>query len=137
MAVEYICKGCRHCRIDLPEDIEDGLCPHCLNRRDFPIRKVEKWEARDGTFHDSPQAAKSHQLMKDIRDALSACQGRPEDQARHLLFHFDIVRRGDTSVRPLPTVEYYKAPKTICTTCYFISGAVIGCVLTQLCIWAM
>lgn len=40
MAIEYICKGCRHCRIDAPEDIEDGLCPHCLQKRDFPSKEV-------------------------------------------------------------------------------------------------
>lgn len=36
MAIEYFCRGCRMCRIDCPEDIDDGLCPHCANRRDFP-----------------------------------------------------------------------------------------------------
>lgn len=42
MAIEYICKGCRHCRIDAPEDIEDGLCPHCLQKRDFPVKEPKK-----------------------------------------------------------------------------------------------
>lgn len=36
MAIEWICPGCRNCRVDLPENIEDGLCPDCLQRRDFP-----------------------------------------------------------------------------------------------------
>lgn len=129
MAIEYICKGCRHCRIDLPEDIEDGLCPHCLNKRDFPRR--EKWEARDGTLHDSLAAAKNHQMSKDLRDTLTACEGRPEDQARHLLLHFDIVRRSETNAQL--TIEHRKVRNNVF---YFVSGTLIGCVLTQLYIWA-
>lgn len=39
MAIEYFCKGCGRCRIDNGEDIEDGLCPHCQQRRDFPPPK--------------------------------------------------------------------------------------------------
>lgn len=90
------------------------------------IRKVEKWEARDGTFHDSLEAAKTYQLMRDLKDALGACKGREEDQARHLLSHFNIVRKGDTPA----TVEYRKAPKTVCTNCYLIVGGAIGSILT-------
>lgn len=48
MAIEYFCKGCGHCRIDNGEDIDDGLCPHCQQRRDFPEKpsgcsRVEIW----------------------------------------------------------------------------------------------
>ena len=47
MAIEYFCKGCGHCRIDDPENIDDGLCPHCQQRRDFPepkkVRRVPLW----------------------------------------------------------------------------------------------
>lgn len=39
MAIEYFCRGCGHCRIDAPEDIDDGLCTHCQQRRDFPEPK--------------------------------------------------------------------------------------------------
>lgn len=66
------------------------------------IKKVEKWEARDGSFHDTLEAAQRHQLMSELKQALQACQSRPEDQAQHLLCHFDIVRKGD----PLPGVLY-------------------------------
>lgn len=40
MAIEFICPGCNHCRIESPEDIEDGLCTFCLQRRDFPSNVV-------------------------------------------------------------------------------------------------
>lgn len=97
------------------------------------IRKVEKWEARDGTFHDSLEAAQTYQLMRDLKDALGACKGREEDQARHLLSHFNIVRKGDTPkgafIAPA-TVEHRKAPKTVCTNCYLIVGGAIGSILT-------
>jgi hypothetical protein len=66
------------------------------------IKRVEKWEARDGTFHDSLEAAQTYQLMRDLKDALGACKGREEDQARHLLSHFNIVRKGDTPKQPPP-----------------------------------
>lgn len=136
--LQFRCEGCKHETTEPEsEHARKGYCCAC-NAKGFglrQVRKVEKWEARDGTFHDSPQAAESHQLMKDLRDALSACEGRPEDQARHLLFHFDIVRRSDNPVQPPPTVEYHKSPKVSCTTCYFITGAVIGCLLTQLLVW--
>ena len=69
------------------------------------IKKVEKWEARDGSFHDSLEAAQRHQLMSELKQALSACQSRPEDQAQHLLCHFDIVRKGDA-----PKVIYSAVP---------------------------
>lgn len=134
--LQFRCEGCKHERNESEsEHTLKGFCSSC-NAKGVglcQVRKVEKWEARDGTFHDSLQAAERHQLMKDLRDALSACEGRPEDQARHLLLHFDIVRRSEKP-KP-PTVEYHKAPKTVCTTCYFVSGALIVALLTQLLVW--
>lgn len=102
------------------------------------IKKVEKWEARDGTFHDSLAAAEKYQLHRELQTALKTCEGYCDRQATHLLSHFDIVRKGD----PLPgvlrkpaTVEYRKAPKTFCTTCYFATGAAVGALLTLALIW--
>lgn len=66
------------------------------------IKKVEKWEARDGTFHGSLEAAQTYQLMSEVTTAWRTCEGRSEQQARHLLSHFNIVRKGDEKVITLP-----------------------------------
>lgn len=102
------------------------------------IKKVEKWEARDGSFHDTLEAAQTYQLMTDLTTALRTCEGRPDSQARHLLSHFDILRKGDTPkgmfIAPA-TVEYRKAPNTVCKTCYLVTGGLIGCLLTLVILW--
>lgn len=103
------------------------------------IKRVEKWEARDGTFHESLEAAQTYQLISEVTTALRTCEGRPDSQARHLLSHFDIVRKGDApkgmfTVVPA-TVEYHKAPNVVCTTCYFVSGGAVGALITLALIW--
>lgn len=98
MTLQFQCKGCNHERTEPEsEHVCKGYCGACNAKGvGLPqIRKVEKYEARDGTLHDSFDLAEKHQLMRDLKDALSACKGREEDQARHLLSHFDIVRKGD------------------------------------------
>lgn len=76
--------------------------------------------------------------MSEVTTALSTCEGRSEQQARHLLSHFNIVRKGDMPkgmfIAPA-TIEYPKAPNVVCTTCYLVSGAVIGGLLTLAIIW--
>lgn len=98
MTIQFQCKGCNQERTEPESDhARKGFCVSCdakgVGLRQ--IKKVEKWEARDGTFHDTLEAAKNYQLMRDLKDALGACKGREEDQARHLLSHFNIVRKGD------------------------------------------
>lgn len=79
-----------------------------LELRDLPqIRLVEKWQARDGSFHDSREEAEEHQLKSELELALTVGQGYPNRQATHLLSHFDIVRKGD-----VPTGTYIAAPPT-------------------------
>lgn len=108
MTLQFQCKGCNHERTEPEsEHARKGFCASCdakgvgLNQ----IKKVEKWEARDGSFHDTLEAAQRHQLMSELKQALQACQSRPEDQAQHLLCHFDIVRKGDA-----PKVIYRAVP---------------------------
>lgn len=141
MSIQFQCKGCNHERTEPEsEHARKGFCV-CCDAKGVglqQIKKVEKWEARDGTFHDSLEDAQTHQLMADVTTALRTCEGRPDSQARHLLSHFHIVRKGDMPkgmfIAPA-TVEYHKAPNTICTTCYLVSGGVIGCLLTLAIIW--
>lgn len=99
------------------------------------IKKVEKWEARDGTFHDTLEVAQNYQLMRDLKDALGACKGREEDQARHLLSHFSIVRKGDE----VPKVIYgpvtnapYPAKKVLHFWSFFIGAAISTSVMLYL-----
>ena len=94
------------------------------------IKKVEKWEARDGTFHDSLEAAQTYQLMRDLQDALGACKGREQDQARHLLSHFNIVRKGDE----LPKVIYGPTvvKKVLHFWSFFIGAAIAASVMLYL-----
>ena len=75
--------------------------------RDLPqIRLVEKWQARDGSFHDSREEAEDHQLKSELELALTVGQGYPNRQATHLLSHFDIVRKGD-----IPNGSYIATPQ--------------------------
>lgn len=141
MTLQFRCKGCRHeCTEPESDHARNGFCATCNARGvGLPqIKKVEKWEARDGTFHDSLDAAEKHQLMSEITSALRACEGRPDSQARHLLSHFDIVRKGDMpkGVFTAPvTVEYRTMPKAVCKTCYFVSGAAVGALIILALIW--
>lgn len=92
--IELTCKYCRRTVQQHGGEMCDACSAKGVGLRQ--IKKVEKWEARDGTFHDSLEAAQTHQLMAEVTTALRACEGRPDSQARHLLSHFDIVRKGDT-----------------------------------------
>lgn len=132
MTRQFQCKGCHHERTEPEsEHVCKGYCSACNAKGvGLPqIKKVEKYEARDGTLHDSLDLAEKHQLMQEVTTALRTCEGRPENQARHLLSHFDIVRKGDKPegmfVVPA-TVEYRKAPNVVCTTCYFVIGATLA-----------
>jgi hypothetical protein len=141
MTLQFQCIGCNHERTEPEsEHARKGICVSCDAKGVGlkQIKKVEKWEARDGSFHDSLAAAEKYQLHRELQTALKTCEGYCDRQATHLLSHFDIVRKGD----PLPgllrkpaTVQYHKAPETVCTTCYLVSGAVIGCLLTLAIIW--
>lgn len=99
------------------------------------IKKVEKWEARDGTFHDSLEAAQTYQLMSEVTTALRTCEGRSEQQARHLLSHFSIVRKGDE----VPKIIYgpvtnapYPAKKVLHFWSFFIGAAIATGVMLYL-----
>lgn len=99
------------------------------------IKKVEKWEARDGTFHDSLEAAQTYQLMRDLQDALGACKGREEDQARHLLSHFDIARKGDTPkiwYGPVLNTPHHRPKKVLHFWSFFIGAAIATSVMLYL-----
>lgn len=94
------------------------------------IKKVEKWEARDGTFHDSLEAAQNYQLMSEVTTALRTCEGRSEQQARHLLSHFNMVRKGDE----LPKVIYGPTvvKKVLHFWSFFIGAAIATSVMLYL-----
>lgn len=141
MTLQFQCKGCNHDRTEPEsEHAHKGFCATC-NAKGIglpQIKRVEKWEARDGSFHDSLEAAEKYQLHRELQTALKTCEGYCDRQASHLLSHFDIVRKGDAPrgmfVAPA-TVEYCKAPNTVCTTCYLVTGAVLGCLLTLAIQW--
>jgi hypothetical protein len=88
---------------------------------------VEKWEARDGTLHDSLEAAEEHQLKAELEKALKVGEGYAQRQAMHLLSHFDIKRKGDAPkgvmFLPVPPAPDYKS------SVYFWAGFVISAVL--------
>lgn len=141
MTLQFQCKGCNHGRTEPKSDhARKGFCVSCdakgVGLRQ--IKKVEKWEARDGTFHDSLEAAQTHQLMAEVTTALRTCEGRPDSQARHLLLHFDILRKGDTPkgmfIAPA-TVEYRKAPNVVCKHCIFLWGITTGVCIGMLVRW--
>jgi hypothetical protein len=132
MTIQFRCKGCRYeCTEPESDHARNGFCATCNARGvGLPqIKKVEKWEARDGSFHDSLEAAQTHQLMAEVTTALRTCDGRPDSQARHLLSHFDIVRKGDMPkgmfIAPA-TIEYRKSPKDVCRICLLVWGIAIG-----------
>jgi hypothetical protein len=122
------------------EHARKGICASCDAKGVGlkQIKKVEKWEARDGSFHDSLAAAEKYQLHRELQTALKTSEGYCDRQATHLLSHFEIVRKGD----PLPgvlrnpaTVQYRNAPNTVCKTCYLVTGGLIGCLLTVVILW--
>lgn len=105
MTLQFQCKGCNYERTEpQSEHARKGFCAACnANGIGLPqIKRVEKWEARDGSFHDSREAAEQHQLKAEIEAALKVGEGYVQRQAMHLLSHFDIVRKGDL----LPGVLY-------------------------------
>lgn len=136
MTFQFQCKGCSRERTEPEsEHARKGFCAACnANGIGLPqIKRVEKWEARDGSFHDSREAAEQHQLKAELETALKVGEGYVQRQALHLLSHLDIRRKGDMPrgmfIAPA-TVEYRKAPNTVCKTCYLVTGGLIGCLLT-------
>ncbi|MGY2429567.1 hypothetical protein [Pseudomonas tolaasii] len=132
MTRQFQCKGCHHERTEPEsEHPRKGYCSACNAKViGLPqIKKVEKYEARDGTMHDSFELAEK-QLMRDLKDALGACKGREEDQAGHSLYHFDIVRKGDK----LPSVIYGPATvkKVLHLWSFFIGAAIATSVMLYL-----
>lgn len=125
MTIEFTCKGCRNfTREPESEATRRKICMHCNARGiDLPqLRKVEKWEARDGSLHDSAEAAADYQLRTEIETALRAVDRDIHSQVRHLLSHFDVRRKGDaaSSVVLLPA---YTEPTAKGAVCYFIQYA--------------
>lgn len=141
MSLQFQCKGCNHERTEPEsEHARRGFCAAC-NAAGIglpQIKLVEKWEARDGSFHDSREAAEQHQLKAELETALKAGEGYVQRQALHLLSHFDIRRKGDLPrgmfIAPA-TVQYRNAPNTVCKTCYLVTGGFIGCLLTLAILW--
>lgn len=100
MTLQFQCKGCNNERTEPESDhARKGFCVSCDAKGvGLPqIKKVEKWEARDGSFHDSLEDAERYQLKAELETALKVGEGYVQRQAAHLLSHFDIVRKGDTS----------------------------------------
>lgn len=138
MTRQFQCKGCHNERTEPEsEHVRKGYCGACNAKGvGLPqIKKVEKYEARDGTLHDSFDLAEKYQLMRDLKDALGACKGREEDQARHLLSHFDIVRKGDEP-KGVFIVPAFSGPATVKKVLhfwsFFIGSALATCVMLYL-----
>lgn len=55
--------------------------------------------------------------------------------------HMRVGDRGETinprtGLRsPPPTTEWHRAPNTVCTTCYLVTGGLIGSLLTSALLW--
>lgn len=110
MTLQFQCKGCNNERTEPESDhARKGFCVSCDAKGvGLPqIKKVEKWEARDGSFHDTLEDAERYQLKAELETALKVGEGYVQRQAAHLLSHFDIVRKGDT-----PKVWYGPVLKT-------------------------
>ena len=123
--IEFTCKGCRHfTREPESEATRRKICMHCNAQGiDLPqLRKVEKWEARDGSLHDSAEAAADYQLRTEIARALKASDRHVDDQARHLLSHFDVRRKGD-AVSSVVLLPAYAEPTAKGAVFYFIQYA--------------
>lgn len=133
MTIQFQCKGCHHERTE-PESAHarNGYCIACNSKGvGLPqIKKVEKYEARDGTLHDSIDLAEKHQLKAELETALKVGEGYVQRQAVHLLSHFDIVRKGDK----LPTVIYGPATvkKVLHLWSFFIGVALATSVMLYL-----
>lgn len=132
MILQFRCKGCNHESTEPETDhARKGYCMNCHAKGiGLPqIKKVEKWEARDGTFHDSREEAEQHQLKAELETALKVGEGYVQRQAAHLLSHFDIVRKGDMPkgvfIAP-PTTEWLRAPKEVCKVCLLTWGMAVG-----------
>ena len=133
MTRQFQCKGCRHERTEPEsEHVCKGYCSACNAKGvGLPqIKKVEKYEARDGTLHDSLDLAEKHQLKAELETALKVGEGYVQRQSVHLLSHFDIVRKGDK----LPTVIYGPArvKKVLHFWSFFIGAALATCMMLYL-----
>lgn len=131
--IELTCKHCHRTVQQHGGEICDACSAKGVGLRQ--IKKVEKWEARDGTFHDSLEAAQTHQLMAEVTTALRTCEGRPDSQARHLLSHFDIVRKGDTPkvwYGPVLSIPHHRPKKVLHFWSFFIGAAIATSVMLYL-----
>ena len=107
--INFQCQGCRHERTeDDTPDARQGFCTSCVasGKSLKPIVQVRKWQARDGSYHDTLRLAEEHQLRQELETALKVGDGYVQRQAAHLLSHFNIARKGERAPLPIPpTVE--------------------------------
>jgi len=108
---DFICHGCSY-NVQEDDTGHKGYCNHCHAKGvGLPqIKKVEKWQARDGSYHDSREAAEEHQLKAELETALKVGEGYVQRQATHLLSHFDIVRKGDAPKQKPPAPPPLRNP---------------------------
>lgn len=91
--IELTCKYCHRTVMQHGGEVCDACYAKGIGLPQ--IKRVEKWQARDGSYHDSLEGAQKHQLQTELETALRACSGYPDRQAQHLLSHFDIRRKGE------------------------------------------
>lgn len=142
MTIQFRCKGCNHERTESESDhARKGFCVSCDAKGVGlqQIKKIEKWEARDGTFHDSREAAQQHQLKVELETALKVGEGYVQRQAMHLLSHFDIVRKGDMpkGVVFMPLLTPPGIMEGFRPACLMWGGFFAGSVLTGLIMYGL
>lgn len=136
MTIQFQCKGCNNERTE-PDHARKGFCVSCDAKGvGLPqIKKVEKWEARDGTFHDSLENAERYQLKAELETALKVGEGYVQRQAAHLLSHFDIVRKGDTPkilYGPALNTPHHRPKKVLHFWSFFIGATIATSVMLYL-----
>ncbi len=121
--IHFQCKGCRHERTeDDSPDARQGFCESCvaIGKNLKPIVQVRKWQARDGSYHDTLELAEQHQLRSELEAALKACDGYVQRQATHLLSHFNITRKGERAPLPIPPTTEPPRPKTMSPVAFLV-----------------
>lgn len=138
MTLQFQCKGCNHEQTEPESDhARKGFCISCDAKGvGLPqIKKVEKWEARDGSFHDSLEDAERYQLKAELETALKVGEGYVQRQAAHLLSHFDIVRKGDTPkvwYGPVLNTPHHRPKKVLHFWSFFIGATIATSVMLYL-----